>query len=361
MNGYEDSKVNPNQLNPEEWVDDVFRASLASIQSDSEAIAISRDQLFQIIKTRLNSIISECPNDLQRKAYVSTGLPLSSAKNVYCDKDLFIQRTQILIDLECSPQAVIDFLAWLEEWARSNAAAVVEELPPSAVLDLIRTSWINATPMREIINASGQADEICKDIYGYRIPWLINAVAQLLRISDLEEGADTLGNIGMLVELGVPTTSAAMVFLAGVRSRVAATELSQTSVDLGSSINQVKRRLRDEDVVNTLRQEVSESTIAWLDLHWEMYEHVKTTLPDFARFKCSHLSEQVDDIIVRSHDGNIYLCSPDGKERFSVQSTDSLPFSKVPDDYRVSFHRDGDIYELFVRDPRIEADKMIQG
>lgn len=350
----EDSKVNPQQLNPEDWVDDVFRASLASIQCESEKIAISQDQLFQIIKTRLNAILKESPDTTQRKAYVSTGLPLSAAKNLYRDKDLFSHQTQSLIDSECSPKAVCEFLSWLEQWSRENATAVVEELPDSTILDLIRHKWINAVPMREIIQMSDDADHVCKDIYGYRMPWLINAVAQLLKTTGDEEHSEILGDIGMLVELGLPTTSSAVIFLAGVRSRVAATELSKTSIDLGSSIKQVKRNLRNENIVIALKREVGESTKMWLDLHWETYVHDKTITPQISPFRCPQLSGQVDDIIVRSYNGNIFLCSPDAKERFAVQSTDSLPFNTVADDYRISFSRKGDIFDLFMRDPRIE-------
>jgi hypothetical protein len=355
----EDVKVNPEQKNPDAWVDDVFRSSLAAIQSDSKTILVTQDQLFQIIKTRLKAIIRDCPDTSQRKAYVSTGLPLSSAKSVYRDKELFEQQTQTLIDSECLPQAVIGFLAWLEEWARHNATSVVEKLPPKEVLDLIRSDWIYGIPMRNILKATKDADDVCKDIYGYSIPWLINAIAQLLRISGDEIKAETLGNIGMLVEIGVPAMSAAMIFLAGIRSRAAATELSQTNIDLGSSINQVQRNLKNEDIINYLRQTVSESTNAWLNLHWETIEHVNTELPTFNRFRCTQISDQINDLIVRSHEGSTYLCSPDGRERLTVKSKDELPFNKVSNDYRFSFRRTEDIFDFFVRDPRLVSDNII--
>lgn len=349
----EDTLVNPEQLPPEEWVDNVFRSSLASIQTASSAISISQEQLFQVIKTRLNAILTRCPDQTQRRAYVSTGLPLSSAENLYRDRENFIQQSQELIESDCSPESVIAFLAWIEEWARSNAAAVVENLPKSETLNLIRASWIMAVSMREIIQASNEADSICKDIYGYRIPWLINAVSQLLRVSGNNDEAEVLENVGMIVELGVPTVSSAMIFLAGIRSRVAATEISQTNIELGKSVSRVKRNLRNEDTLNVLRQLVSDSTKIWLDLHWEMFENAEKSLPAFDRFRCPKLDEHVDNIIVRKYEDRTYLCSPDGVNRFEIQSTGSLPFDQISNDYRFSFQRDGDTFELFIRDPRI--------
>lgn len=351
----EDVKVNPDNANPEMWVDNVFRTSLAAIQSESERISISQDQLFRVIKTRLSALIQQCPDSSQRKAYVSTGLPLSSAKNVYRDKEAFIQQAQALIEAECSSHAVIDFLAWLEDWARENATAVVEELPSKDILDTIRPKWVLGIPMRDILRDADEADEVCKDVYGYRMPWLINAIAQLLRLSDEEEKAEVLSNVAMLVELGVPTVGASMIFLAGIRSRAAATELSQSDIDLGSSITRVKRNLRNEEIVNLLRQGANDVTIAWLDLHWDMVEHVKMPLHHFSRFRCEPLCEQ-DALILRLHKGFTYLCSPDGTERQAVRSTEMLPFNSIVDDYRFSFRRTGNAFDIFIRDPRIETD-----
>ncbi|MGE4285099.1 MAG: DEAD/DEAH box helicase [Phycisphaerae bacterium] len=354
----EDARVNPNETNPEVWVDDVFRASLAAIQSDSNQVSLTQDQLFAFLKTRIKAIVDACPDANERKAYVATGLPLSAAKNVFRDREVFIQCAKVLDDAECSPQSVIEFLSWLEEWARDNATAVIEELPDKSDLDAIRSDWILGTPMRDILAKFNGADTACKNIYGYRMPWLINAISQQIRKMGNDELADVLGVVGLLVELGVPNDKAAWIFLAGVRSRAATTELSQCGVPLGISIIQVKRSLRDKDTVDALKQTVSEATKAWLGLHWEMVEHVKTPIPNFQRFTCKDLAGQ-NTLIVRSDDGTTYLCSEDGVQRMAVESSDEWPFQQVANDYRFAFRQKDNAFELFVRDPRIEADKML--
>jgi hypothetical protein len=68
------------------------------------------------------------------------------------------------------------------------------------------------------------------------------------------------------VELGVPSDLAARVFLAGVRSRAAATELAGLDVTFRSSISQISRQLRNAEFAEQLRPFVSAATSGWLDL-----------------------------------------------------------------------------------------------
>ena len=280
----EDGKANPGNEEPESWVDNVFRGSLAAIQSEDGKFSLTQDEFLQFIRTRAETIISTCPDSTERKVYVATGLPLSAAKNLYRDRDVFVQKAQEITDAEGSTQAIVEFIAWLEEWARDHSTNVVEKLPASTVMDLIREDWIAGTPMREILEKTGEADGVCKSIYGYQFPWLIHAASQQLRQMDNEELSDILASVALLIELGVPNESAAWIFLAGVRSRAASTELAQCGVDLGASPSAVRRRLRARDVLDELASRVSEATRAWLDLHWADSDRESIDLPEFSPF-----------------------------------------------------------------------------
>jgi hypothetical protein len=98
----EDGKANPGNEEPENWVDNVFRGSLAAIQSEDGKYDLTRDEFLQFIRTRTESIIRTCPDSIERKAYVATGLPLSAAKNLYRDRDVFVQKAQEIADAEGS-------------------------------------------------------------------------------------------------------------------------------------------------------------------------------------------------------------------------------------------------------------------
>ncbi len=56
------------------------------------------------------------------------------------------------------------------------------------------------------------------------------------------------------------------IFLAGIRSRSAATELARTSIEFGEKLATVFKRLRDLEIVDQLIGQVSEETATWLNL-----------------------------------------------------------------------------------------------
>ena len=348
----EDTKANPGNEGPEVWVDNVFRGSLAAIQSEDGKFNLTQDEFLQFIRTRAETILRTCPDSVERKAYVATGFPLSAAKNLYRDRDEFLQKAQEIADAEQPMQAIVEFVAWLEEWARDHSSAVVEKLPESDVMNLVRELWIAGAPMRIILDETDEADAICKNIYGYQVPWLVHAAAQQIRQMGNEELSDTLASVALLVELGVPSETAAWIFLAGVRSRAASTELAQCGVDLGTSPSTVRRRLRNKDTVDELASCVSEATQAWLDLHWAESAREKFDLPKFPSFKAEKLEGQ-DTLLVRTDGGRTYLCSPDGTQKMAVKVSRKWPFDRIADDYSFSFVRSDGKFQFTVRDPHI--------
>jgi replicative superfamily II helicase len=352
---HEDTDVNPGSEGPEAWVDNVFRSSLAAIQVEDSRFPLDSNQLIQFISTRVRRVLDSTPEPEQRKAYVSSGLPVSAASNVYRDRDQFIHEAKLVSDAGKSLQSICDFLEWLEEWARGNAFGVVEALPEKNILHLVRRAWISGSPMKEILEATDVADDICKDIYGYQFPWLIHAAAQQVKHLGNEELSETLAAVALLVELGVPSEKAAWIFLAGVRSRASATELATCGVDLGDSPSKVRRRLRDPDTVAALRDQVSQRTKTWVDLHWSDSVRESVDIPSFPRFILEKLPD-ADTVLVRSHDLSTYLCSPDGRQKMAVEVSEKWPFDRIADDYRLAFQRAADgRFDLITRDPRIES------
>jgi hypothetical protein len=283
-------------------------------------------------------------------------LPLSAAKNLYWDRNEFLQKAQEIADAEQSMQAIVEFVAWLEEWARNHSTAVVEELPGNEVMDLVREPWIAGTPMREILEKTDNADIICKNIYGYQVPWLVHAAAQQIRQMGNEELSDVLASVALLVELGVPSETAAWIFLADVRSRAASTELAQCGIDLGTSPSTVRRLLRNKDTLDELASCVSEATRAWLDLHWSESVREKVDLPKFPSFEAKKLEDQ-DTLLVRTDGDRTYLCSPDGRQRMTIKVSEEWPFDRVADDYRFSFVKSEGRFQFTIRSPKDIVDE----
>jgi replicative superfamily II helicase len=351
----EDTLINPEGDEPEAWVDSVFRASLASIQAEQSQYSITPDQIIAFIKTRARRILELTPNQNQRKAYVTSGLPMSAATKVYLDREQFIRAAQEVLDAENSPESVITFLEWLEEWSRINATGVVENIATKEELDKLRAAWITGQPMREILAQTDNADKICKETYGFQLPWLIHAAGQQIKQMGNEGIYETLSSIALLVELGLSSETAACIFLAGVRSRASATEIAACSVRLGNTPAAVRRKLKDPEILDQLRQEVSEQTRAWLELHLADSARETFERPNFSRFKLKKIDSNT--VLVRNYDENTYLCSPDGRQRMAVKVTDKLPFDQIADDYRFAFQKAADgRYDLITRDPRRDAE-----
>lgn len=352
---HQDSYINPNSDGPEVWVDFVFRDSLAAIQANDSSFSLDSDGLIRFLSTRTNFILDSTPEHERRKAYVASGLPVSTASNVYNDIDKFLQYSQHIFDENMSLQSIVGFLEWLEGWARDNARGVVNELPEKHVLDLIRRDWLSGQPMRDILEMANEADGVCKNVFGYQFPWLIHAAAQQIKHMGNEELSETLAAIAIIVELGVPSEKAAWVFLAGVRSRASATELAACGLDIGSSLASVRRKLCDLELVTALRPLVSESSQVWLDLHSSQNYREAVDVPSFPRFISDEFSD-TDTILVRSHGRSTYLFSPDGNHRMAVEVSEKWPFDRIANDYRFAFQRAVDgRFDLSIRDPRVEV------
>jgi hypothetical protein len=257
-----DSIINPKGDGPEVWVDKVFRTSLASLQADGSRFSITPDQVVRFVTARAKRTLQVAADQEQRRAYIASGLPVSAASNVYRDREQFCQTAQALFDADLSLESVIASLEWLEEWSRTSATGVIDNLPAKDVLDQVRAAWINGDPMREILEKTTDADSICKDAYGFQLPWLIHAASQQIKLMGKEDLFETLSSVALLVELGLPSENAAWIFLAGVRSRASATELAACGIDLGSSLSEIRRNLSDPDTIAALRDLVSERTKA---------------------------------------------------------------------------------------------------
>lgn len=290
-------------------------------------------------------------------AYVSTGLPLSTAHRIYRDRDQFVQIAQNLINDEMSLNSIIEFSAWIENWARHNASAVVKNIASEAVMTEIREKWINARPMRDIIAESTSADSICKDVYGFQLPWLIHAASQQLRQMGHDNLCNTLSSIALLVELGVPSELSAWVFLAGVGSRVSATEIANCGVDLGDSYISVRQTIRNPHALSLIAKRVSEPTKILIN---QQIKNTQRTPIEPLSISEIWLSDETfgsyNTVVIRRLNGLIYVCSLDGKAKFPVGALDTPIYEKLADDYRFAFIRDDREHERYImtiRDPRL--------
>ena len=338
-----------------DWVDDVFRDSLAAIQERSRKELGHNDELISFLKARVTGVLRKVPSLDARRAVIASGLPLSvgivafNQLNVF--RDMVDRYLSAGIDDDPLGALVLEF----ETWARENARAIVKEMPDQGQLDKIRPQWLGGGSLRRIIETCGdESTDICTKLYGYQLPWLFHSVAQKLDKLAEENRIEVLSRVGLLVEIGLPTEAAAKVFLAGVRSRTAAIELSRFVNDPVASVSWIRKALLYSASGTALSASVSASTLEWLQLL--SAEH---GVSEAAPSKCSNFPAEAPDGVDIVHvrqlkpEGSFWLCSTDVRFKCEVLATEEIPFDKFADDPRFIFSRDGDEWVQQCRDPRI--------
>lgn len=350
-----DPMANPESGEPSEWVEKVFRGSLAVLQTRAAGSATTADDVLAFLRARADSAVRRVSQS-SRTAVVSSGLPLSVALRAHENLAMFSGVAEG-VDAEDAPAtAVASGVQAIEEWARAHAAPVTGDMPEPGKLDAIREGWLSGVGLNALSALEPDASSISRELYGYQLPWIIHAAAQQLRAAEEPEKADVLAKLALLVEIGVPTDLAARIFLAGVRSRAAATELSTLEVGFGASISQIGRNLRDPDFTNPLRPLVSAATADWLDLMVEDAAGLRRqAVPDFSAFRLKG-ADDVDELHARRLGDQVFLASVDGGRRIAIRSTDGLPFDKVANDPRVAFLREDGVWRMVARDPRLEGE-----
>jgi len=220
------------------------------------------------------------------------------------------------------------------------------------VLDQLREGWLGGIGLRELTTRNDKASSIVKKFYGYEMPWIIHAVAQQLRNAGDDEYADVLSKIALLVELGVPTELSARIFLAGIYSRVAATELSSLNISYGKTVSAIGNQLKELNFIEMLLPQISEDTTQWLLLIKDESLRRQNNMVKFSNFRLQG-TEGLDYLVSRKIGDRTFLCTPDGNKRFQVKSSIQLPFDKVSNDPRYAFSNSQDIWRLVARDPRL--------
>ncbi len=349
-----DPLVNPGEEEAEAWVEKAFRQSLAVIQARSGATETTPDHVISFLRARAASARQRVTKPA-RKAVVSSGLPLSVALRAHEHLSVFSGIAERYVADAGSISALAECVRAIEAWARDHAEAVTGAMPAEARLDAIREDWLKGVGLRELNTTDSEASSITRELYGYQLPWIIHAAAQQLRAAEQADNADALARIALLVELGVPTEAAARIFLAGVRSRAAATELAGLGIDLGATIAAISRNLQSEDVVERLRALVSPATGEWLGLiAGDAARRTPQPIPHIPAFTLKG-SEGTDRLLARRSGGRVFLTSIDGGIRLEVTPTDQFPFDRIANDPRIAFVRAGEAWSAVVRDPRVDG------
>lgn len=172
----------------------------------------------------------------------------------------------------------------------------------------ILNDWLEAEPFTQLAKHN-QYEEIISELFTFKLPWVFNGIAKKLRVKELNDEAEVIEELAMLIEVGVPTISALQTYRAGIRSRTASYELSNSLKNLqGQSSKKYKDCiLKNKEV---LKQQVSAPCQEWIEL-LDKNKQSPVTYIDSISFKFGNVHEITELLLAKQINDKQYLLSPD--------------------------------------------------
>ena len=155
--------------------------------------------------------------------------------------------------------------------------------------------------------------------------------------------------IATFVELGLPNVESSNIYLAGVRSRSAALELSAFDIFKDKSISEIKQILSENQLQDC---NLSEASKAWIELFYDSARSQSSKKVFFPKFTLK-LNNPPDKLYLREANGECFLVSGDGYFCEKIESTDELPFLKISNIVGLYFEQKNNIWTLHSYNPRI--------
>ena len=309
------------------WIDDVFRKSLALIQAKNENI----DDFIEILKARIKAILNRVPQNKDRRRIISSGIPFSVSiiilENISYFYNIAINFIQEINDEKDWVDSLSFIIKELELWSNENASNLMKSVPKESSLDNIRRGWISGTSLIELkqFEDGDSIDDISKNYYGFTLPWIVHAISQIFDPDTDDVIINLYSRIAVYIELGLPNDSAVNIYLAGIRSRCSALELSKLQIFKDKKISEIKN-IFYEAIIKTV--DISKETKTWIDLLTGIYQsQVKETI-SFPPLILKH-KNLPEKLYPRRIDQECFLVSGDGYYKEIVESTEDFPFDKI--------------------------------
>lgn len=312
-----------------EWTDDYFRKSLAFIQAE-QSTEISGEEVVQFLKARIMGIVSKVGDNRDKwNSIIKSGLPLNSDLQIEDKLDVLISIIQEYLANDINIGTKINLLKAIENEIK-EINVLSEVLIESINQDEIREKWLKAIPLSELANLE-QATDIITKYYSYSLPWVLNGISKKLKNRELIEEAESIEELSILVELGLPNLVSVKIYQSGIRSRSSAYEISQLYKDelWDNSINFYKNDL----ILNSENYKflVSETSSKWLVLLSKFSKRDRITLKPIPNFTFGEIHNYTNRLIAKEINGKQYLTSPDFKviEDISTTTIDFTPVNNV--------------------------------
>lgn len=319
------------------WADDYFRNSLAYIQAEKSE-EITGEEVIRFLKARTKGIITKVGDDKSKwNSIIKSGIPLNSDLQIEDKLDLLISIIQNHLSNEINIDTKIDLLKEIENEIK-DINVLSAEFIESKNHDEIREKWLKAIPLSEIAPLE-QATSIVTKYYSFSLPWVLNGISKKLRNKELNIEADTIEELSILVELGLPNLVSVKIYQCGIRSRSSANEISGLYDD---ELWDKSIKFYKNDLITSLEKYkdlISEGAFKWLVLLSKFSKREISALQSVPDFTFPDKHKITNRLIAKKINGIQYLTSPDYKLIEDI-STSEIDFSSVNDVDGVFFDYD---------------------
>lgn len=336
------------------WTEDFFRRSLAFIQIPHQQLVTTEDVL-AFFKNRIQGITLKVGDNKSKwKSIIKSGIPLNS--------DLFIENIlHSIIDLihhyNNTSKVIDDKIILLKDIeSMLNGIPVIEEygeIVKSKDINTIREKWVKGVPISEILLLENGIEIITK-LYTFNLPWLLNGIAKKIRNIDLQEEAEIIEEISILVESGLPDIKTVKIYQAGIRSRSAAVELGSFFEDelWNRSIKSYKQELVSG--IDFYVELVSQNTKEWLELLARVSNRKDFVIDNIPNFTLGETHKLTDTLIAKEINGKQHLISLDFKvvEDISSSEINFKSVNKIPGIFFKYSHEE-ECWKLTVENPYV--------
>lgn len=356
----DDSLVSMSLLAEErgESLDDYFRNMLAYIQADAYG-GIEQEDVISFLNARNNALKAHIlPEDQDWRSLATSSLPLASAIRLNQIFPEILDLGWTFLETDCGIQERIELL--------KNIETLISGLPspafkpeytdkgvlkyPVVLMDEARRVWLSGDSLAEVTDVK-KVVKLCNNYFGYTITWVLGAIANKCNEYELDNLSMVFEELAICTELGLPDTLACKIYLSGIKSRIAAKEISETinllDLDGTAKLKDVRDHLLSniEELIEEVENPLSVEWLKTLELLNKENSIGKVkkikdfTLPD----------DEISStrLYVKEYpEGNYFLCGRDYEEKIGVLSNDDFPFETMVNRMDYYFRFNGEVWQF---------------
>lgn len=320
--------------NPSSWIDDVFRSSLAFIQAKQDK-SFSEEQMIEILKARNSGVIRLAGGEEKWYSIASSSVPLRANLAIEDRIDELLSYIRKYINSNQNFEDLLSLVQEIDIFIASLPISKIEEIDIGDNFSEIREGWFKGTSIDVLESQNENARKICNEYYSFHFPWIVNAIAQKLKLINHQDESEIIEQIALYAEIGLNNNKSVKIYLAGVKSRNCAIELSE-KIEMDKDLTSpVKGLLLDFfELCVAKKQSCSEICFDWLNLlnnEEENKGYIKVKRSSF-QFNFG-FSLQDDFLYIKRINTDIWLCSFDYKVKIPVLKEMELlyEYSNIPD------------------------------